>query len=279
MADGSKLRIGLIAGAVVLVAAIFLLPKTSPKDQPEKKEEVKAENAISFSFEDFISSSKTKIGWDSGNKVSVWEDSIKKNIASSTSYDSIAKAWDEAKVPGISAWYFEQKAVKTGNEKDWLNAAYRYFDAFKIGKDSLEAAYFTDKAVKTYSKVIELNPDNLDAKTDLGVLYAEGTMEPMKGIMLLREVITADPKHENAQLNLGFLSMKSGQFDKAIERFAKVLEINPARIDMYVYMGEAYVRTGNKEKAIENLKLFKNLSNDQAMIKDVDDYIASLQAK
>ena len=72
MADGSKLRIGLVAGAVVLVAAIYLLPKTSPIDQPETKEEVKAENVISFSFDEFVSSSKTKIGWDSGNKVSVW---------------------------------------------------------------------------------------------------------------------------------------------------------------------------------------------------------------
>ncbi|MBL0341448.1 MAG: tetratricopeptide repeat protein [Bacteroidetes bacterium] len=73
--------------------------------------------------------------------------------------------------------------------------------------------------------------------------------------------------------------MKSGQFDKAIERFNKVLEINPGRIDMHVYVGEAYVRLGNKEKAIENLKIFKNLSNDQQMIKDVDDYIATLETK
>lgn len=180
-------------------------------------------------------------------------------------------------MPGIAAWYFEQKAQKSGNEKDWLNASYRYFDAFKSGKDSVESAFFVQKAIAGYSNVLKINPSNLDAKTDLGVLYTEGTAEPMKGIMLLREVVSTDPKHENAQLNLGFLSMKSGQLDKAIERFNKVLEINPARVDMYVYIGEAYVRSGNKQKAIENLKIFKNLSNDQQMIKDVDDYIASLE--
>jgi tetratricopeptide (TPR) repeat protein len=72
--------------------------------------------------------------------------------------------------------------------------------------------------------------------------------------------------------------MKSGQFEKAAERFKKVLEINPSRIDMYVYLGEAYVRLGNKEKAIENFEVFKNLSNDQQMIKEVDDYIASIKS-
>jgi tetratricopeptide (TPR) repeat protein len=95
--------------------------------------------------------------------------------------------------------------------------------------------------------------------------------------MLLREVVTKDPQHENAHLNLGFLSMKSGQFEKALERFQKVLQINPARIDMHIYMGEAYVRMGNTDKAIENFEIFKNLSNDQQMIKDVDAYIASIK--
>ncbi|HMT28256.1 MAG TPA: tetratricopeptide repeat protein [Bacteroidia bacterium] len=278
MAGGRTLRIGLIAGALVTVTVIYLLPKTTPTDKPASDQtEVNSETANSFSFDQFVASAKTKIGWDSGNKVGTWDELIKDNKAELSVFDSVAKVWDEAHVPGISAWYYEQKALKSGIEKDWLSASYRYFDAYKNGKDSLETAYFVSKAITGYSKVLEINPQNLDAKTDLGVLYTEGTKEPMKGIALLREVISANPNHENAQLNLGLLSMKSGQFEKAVERFKKVNEINPARIDMYVYMGEAYVRAGNKEKAIENLKIFKNLSNDEQMIKDVDDYIKSLE--
>jgi hypothetical protein len=36
-----------------------------------------------------------------------------------------------------------------------------------------------------------------------GLCYAEGTSEPMKGIMLLREVIEKNPDHENARLQPG----------------------------------------------------------------------------
>jgi hypothetical protein len=46
---------------------------------------------------------------------------------------------------------------------------------------------------------------------------------------------------------------------------------------MYVYIGEAYVRTGNKKEAIENFRVFRNLSNDQQMINDVDAYIKTLE--
>ncbi|MDQ3049977.1 MAG: tetratricopeptide repeat protein [Bacteroidota bacterium] len=278
MIGAKKLRIALIAGAVVLAAGVYLLPKKPlPKSAKEAKEVVEAKSAA-FSFDKFLSDSKIKVGWAADNKISTWEKSVKASDSNLALYDSIGQAWDAAQIPGVAAWYFEQKAEKTRDEKDWLNSSYRYFDAFKAAKDSTEASFFVARAVSSYTKVLELNPKNLNAKTDLGILYAEGTSEPMTGIKLLREVVTEDPKHENAHLNLGFLSMKSGQFDKAAERFRKVIEINPARIDMYVYLGEAYVRQGNKEKAIESFEVFKNLSNDQQMIKDVDDYIASLKS-
>lgn len=278
MNGAKKLRIALVAGAVVLAAGVYLLPKT-PHPKEENEETVKvAANSEAFSFDRFVSDSKLKMGWDADNKVSTWEKSLSTSDENLELYDSIGLAWDAAQFPGVAAWYFEQKSLKSRNEKDWLNAAYRYFDAYKAANDSSEAGFFVEKAISSYTEVIALNPKNLNAKTDLGVLYTEGTAEPMKGIMMLREVVTEDPSHENANLNLGFLSMKSGQFEKAVDRFKKVLEINPARIDMYVYIGEAYIRLGNKEKAIENFEVFKNLSNDQQMIKDVDDYIASIKS-
>ncbi len=276
MIEAKKLRIALITGAIVLAAGVYLLPKT-PQIKEETTEGHGKAGKETFSIERFISDSRTKAGWDADKKISDWEKSIKRADANPALYDSIGLAWDNARIPGAAARYFELKAEKTGIEKDWLGAAYRYFDAFKSAKDSSESEFFVGKAILSYTKVLELNPQNLNAKTDLGVLYTEGTAEPMKGIMMLREVVTTDPKHENANLNLGFLSMKSGQFEKATERFKKVLEINPARIDMYVYLGEAYVRLGQKEKAIENFEVFKNLSNDQQMIKDVDAYIVSLK--
>lgn len=281
MNGAQKLRIALITGAVVLATGVYLLPKTPhPKEEPtEGNVKAEKEGKEAFSIDRFISDSRSKVGWNADQKVSIWEKSILKEGADPALYDSIGVTWDTARVPGVAARYFELKAEKTGVEKDWLSAAYRYFDAFKAAKDSSESVFFVGKAIQSYTKVLELNPKNLNAKTDLGVLYTEGTAEPMKGIMMLREVINAEPEHENANLNLGFLSMKSGQFEKATERFKKVLEINPARIDMYVYLGEAYVRLGQNDKAIENFEVFKNLSNDQQMIKDVDAYIASLKTK
>jgi tetratricopeptide (TPR) repeat protein len=275
MMSGSALRITLIAGAILLTAVVYLLPKG-----PEKtgsKTEQKPVTAQSFSISKYESEAKSKLEWNASNRITIWSELLNKNENKLDLYDSVAGVWDQQNNPGIAAGWFEKKAKITQNEKDWLNAAYRYFDAYKAGKDSSEVAYFTGMAIQCYSRVMEINPSNLDAKMDLGVLYAEGTGEPMKGIMMLREVVTENPFHENAQLNLGFLSMKSGQLDKARERFRKVLEINPARIDMYVYIGESLVREGNIKEAINNFEIFKNLTNDPAMISDIDEYIIKLK--
>ncbi|MBL0341449.1 MAG: hypothetical protein IPP71_11200 [Bacteroidetes bacterium] len=175
MAGGNKLLIGLVSGAIVLVAGIYLLPKTNTKVKSDEKEITSDSTVAVFSFDNFLSTSKSKMGWDAGNKINNWETSIEKGVAELAIYDSVAKVWDEAKNPGIAAWYYEQKAAKSNIEKDWLNASYRYFDAFKVGKDSLEVSYFVQKAITGYSKVLEINPTNLDAKTDLGILYTEGT--------------------------------------------------------------------------------------------------------
>jgi cytochrome c-type biogenesis protein CcmH/NrfG len=123
--------------------------------------------------------------------------------------------------------------------------------------------------------VLKINPGNLNAKTDLGACYADGTNEPMKGIMLLREVVAADPKHEMAQYNLGMLSVKSGQLDKAIERFNTVLEINPERTEVNFFLGQVYLQQGDTAKAIQSYEAF--IRNAKYDVSDVIKMVEGLK--
>ncbi len=278
MVDGRWLRTILVGTAIVLVGAIYFLPKLNPSKDSDLSESTKGKVVSKeFSEEDYIKRSRSKLSWDQGAAVDSLEKLIGSSTADTSAYDSLAAIWDGAGVPGMSARCYRLKALKVGGEKSWINSAYRFFDAFKTAADSSESAWFVSKAIESYDKVLEINPSNLNAKTDLGILYAEATDQPMKGITLLREVVTENPLHENAQMNLGFLSMKSGQYDKAIERFNKVLQINRSRIDAHLYMGESYLQKGNPDSAIINLEIFKNLTNDQELIKQIDQYIAEIK--
>ena len=71
----------------------------------------------------------------------------------------------------------------------------------------------------------------------------------MQGIALLREVVAQDPNNINANLNLGLFSMKSGQFDKAVQRF-KIIIAHKPDFESYFYLAETYKQLGQKPEAI-----------------------------
>jgi tetratricopeptide (TPR) repeat protein len=261
MRTGSK-QLLLIAGACLLTLIIYLAPKKT------EKQESNVIQGDSFSIESLVTEAKGQLKRQEVERINVVESALQKEPTSLTLLDSLGKMWDRVNMPQISSYYFEKIAQINPGEKTWINAAYRYFDAFRISGDSILRHMFVDKAISSYKKVIEINPDNLDAKTDLGLCYADGTSTPMQGIMLLREVVEKKPDHEMAQFNLGILSLKSGQNEKAIERFQKVLNINPSNKEARFLLGRTYSMMGKNELALQNLNMIRE-SNDSTLNKEV----------
>ncbi|HQK98651.1 MAG TPA: tetratricopeptide repeat protein, partial [Bacteroidia bacterium] len=219
----NRLQIIIVAAALLLSVVIYMMPsqvnmKAKPADATRVNKGGLDETAL-------LQSAATAIDSTQLPTLRMLEDALKKNGDQDTALlDQIGRFWDNRNIPAAAAIWFEKKSAIQKTELSYLDAAYRYFDAFKMAGDSSLRGMMVQKAIENYNKVIEINPENLNAKTDLGACYAEGTGEPMKGIMLLREVVSKNPEHEMAQYNLGMLSVKSGQLDKAIERFTKVLE-------------------------------------------------------
>ena len=273
--SGRGLRIILVAAAFVLAAGLFLAP-SQVNFQPQKSSAIKAPSP-NFDFESLIKTAKGSLDDERKGFISALEMTLSAHPDSIALYDSIGKAWDASNIPAVSAYYYEQKAEKVQAEKNYLDAAYRYFDAYKIAEDTALKSLMVQKAMVNYEKVLEKNPANLDAKTDLGICYAEGTAEPMKGIMMLRDVVTANPNHEMAQFNLGLLSLKSTQYAKAIDRFDKVIAINPKRSEAYLYKGQTYLQMGDTAKAIESLDLYKTKSDNYEMIQQVSKLLEELK--
>jgi tetratricopeptide (TPR) repeat protein len=259
----------LVAGASALTIALYLAPQKVTK----VKEQISTEAS---GFDVLLKSSKAGLQRQEAEMISSLESKLEKEGGNLSLLDSLGRRWDALQKPGIAAHYFEERATQDNEEKSWLNAAYRYFDAFKSTTDSSERSMMVANAIRCYENVLKINPHNLDAKTDLGVSYAEGTSNPMQGIMMLREVVSENPEHENAQFNLGILSMRSGQYEKAVDRFEKVLAVNPSRKEMYLLIGRAYMMAGNNSKAAENFEKLKKESADAALVAEANNYINQL---
>ena len=102
-------------------------------------------------------------------------------------------------------------------------------------------------------KALVFNPNNDSAIVNLGACYLFGNLSdnPMAGIQKIKEVLDKNPKNSYGQFILGLGGKKSGQYDKAIERFIAVLKEDSNNLEAMVNLAECYELTDKKQLAIE----------------------------
>jgi tetratricopeptide (TPR) repeat protein len=74
---------------------------------------------------------------------------------------------------------------------------------------------------------------------------------PMAGITMLRDMVAQDSTNVDAHYQLGVFAVKSGQLDKAILRFNKVIQLEPDYIGAYIDLGGVYQAMNQLDKALE----------------------------
>lgn len=189
--------------------------------------------------------------------------------------DLAAKYKDVAKFDS-AGYYYEQVAIARPGEQAWKRAADEYFEAFGFAATEERAKTLSAKTRELYERVLKNNPDNLDAKTNLGMAYMASD-NPVQGVTLLREVLATNPRNEKALYNLGILSIQSNQYDKAVERFRDLVKVNPNNVNGQFYLGVSLAQTGAKEEARAAFTKAKSLSSDPSLAASVDEELRKLE--
>lgn len=188
----------------------------------------------------------------------------------------LATQWDKANQPAPAAFYYQEIAHKNNAMADWLNAGNRFNAAYRVTQDTLAQGAFVAHAVEAFEHATKLQPASLEAKTGLGVAYVNGGAMPMQGIALLLDVVKQQPNNREANLNLGMFSMKSGQYQKAVQRF-KTLIAQKEEVEPYFYLAESYKQLGQKQEAIAAYEKCKELMGDPVAGQRIDEYIKELK--
>ncbi|ADQ18584.1 tetratricopeptide repeat protein [Leadbetterella byssophila] len=163
-------------------------------------------------------------------------------------YRALAEMFFQESVFDSSAYYFEQIAIANPGVSNWLRAGDAYLQAYSL---ALNPAKIEDLAAKTrdaYSQALKFDPASLHAKTNSALTYVNSAT-PMRAISILREVLDQQPNYLPAVLALGKLSMQSGQFDKAVDRFKEVLKIDKDNIEGKMGLAYSYIELGKTNDA------------------------------
>jgi tetratricopeptide (TPR) repeat protein len=267
----SKYQIIAITFSLVLLGVLYYLPQKSGQENNPKHKEVVSEEHIIYA--DIIKAEK-KVLADKDAALSAVLKNIEEGKIISDSLSQICLAAS----PLLSAHYLYQKAQITQTVSDWTKAGDYFMIALQSKNKSSSKAIIT-KATESFENAFKLDTNNSETKVRLASSYVEAGDNPMKGIILLREVIERQPNHLPAQFNMGLFSMKSGQYEKAISRFNKVLEIDSSYYQTYFYLGECEMQLGNKQKAIEYFKDYEYLCTDSIEKQNIKKYINTLLTK
>lgn len=105
---------------------------------------------------------------------------------------------------------------------------------------------------------------SVDVKINEAVAIVNEGKEPMKGIMMLREVLSENPDNVRAHFQMGLLSVQSQQFEKALERFNKVVELDENNMEAYYFRAHTFASLGEFEKAKSDFeKVIENASDSE----------------
>ncbi len=190
--------------------------------------------------------------------------------------DSLANLYKAANQFDSAGWYAERASAFFNNTESWIKAADNYYQAYTLALNKDTQRRFGAKSQELYGKVLEREPDNLEAKTKLAMTYLSSS-NPMQGIMMLRQVLEKDPKNELALYNMGMLSVQSGQYDRAVERLEELVKIDPRHLQGQLLLGVAYMNSGEKEKAKAQFEKVKEMDHDPAVQATIDSYLQDLK--
>ncbi len=160
----------------------------------------------------------------------------------------LAGAWYNLKRPDISGYYAEQIAQQIGTAETWSIAGTTYTLCVRQADMPATRDFCVKRAVQAFENAISLEPDSIAHRVNLALLYTE-TAEPMKGIQMLLGLNDSNPDNEIVLFQLGRLAIQSGQYDRAVERLEKVLQLKPDNSQAPCLLVQAYEGLQQNEKA------------------------------
>ncbi len=189
--------------------------------------------------------------------------------------DSLAVLYAQSLKYDTAAYYAEMAVAQQESLPRVYSAGLYNFEAFNYAIDAQRQQAFSKKAEKYFLKVLEQDPEGLEPKNKLAMLYV-ASENPMKGIMILREVLEKDADNKEALMNMGLLSVRSSQYDKAAERFEHLTRLEPGNVQAQFYLAVSYLETGKKALAKERFLKVKELDKDPEVVATVDQYLKNL---
>jgi len=270
-------QIIVIVLVIVLMGVLLARPIKGLVTEDKVGASANTESSSAFNLKSVSDISKQSINPSIAQEISSLEEQLTKATGDEklALLEQLAQKWDDVAKSAPQGFIYMEMANITPKLEYWLKSGDAFRMAYANLQDTAMAAELNRLAIQSYEKATQLDGNSLEAKTGLGAAMVTGSGNPMAGIALLREVVEKDPKNIQANKTLGLFSLQSRQFDKAIERFNTVVELQPDA-ESYFYLATGYENIGLKNEAIAAFQKSKALASDPTLSQFIDRRVEEL---
>jgi tetratricopeptide (TPR) repeat protein len=273
----------LTVSGLLLVIVLFFFGNTIPpkKDPPPMMAAATAKPTLQF--KDLLMKAKQRLTPEQSDRVTRIENSVTRGDVKEqqiNAYKQLASFWkDSIHLFEPYAFYNGEAAKLESSEKNLTFAAQQFLERLLVEGDPAMQNWLATNAKVLLEQALQINPANDSSKIGLGACYILGGISdnPMQGILPVREIAQKDPNNLYAQYILALGGKKSGQFDKAIERFLIISKAEPDNIEIDLHLAECYDLKSDKQNAIKWYSKVKEKVKNRNALKELTDRINILK--
>lgn len=280
-----KQQLILIGSGLVIILLIFFFGNTiAPKGStagmggPGVGAEVPA-----LTTHDVLSAAKSKLPPTEQTRITSLENNVDRgdiNDLKIKQYTQLSHFWGDTvgNMP-LSSFYLGQAAKLENSEQNLTFAARKLLSYVFVEQSQPMQTWMATNAKELFEKALEINPKNDSAIVGLGGCYMFGNLSgnPMEEILKVRKVAEEHPDNLYAQMMLALGAVKTGQYDKAAERFLIVVQHQPGNLEAIFNLADVYDRMGDKTNAIKWYQKAKDMIQVPEAKTEIQQRIETLQ--
>lgn len=244
-----------LLAAAVLFLGLYLGFDTKPSGQ-HKIEQSRAIQGEATSFETILADAREHLG----ETERVAAEELDKKFDAATNDTERAEAlkqlsgfWYRTGNRAVAGGFAEKVAEIESTDAAWSVAGATYFQALQASDNPILRQYCAGRAVKAFESAASLAPDDPEHRVNIALVHAEqpSADNPMQAVLLLRELEAKYPNEPAVYNALGRLAIKTGQWERALQRLEKAYQLDPANPNTPCLLAKAYEGAGNTAKAEE----------------------------
>jgi tetratricopeptide (TPR) repeat protein len=171
----------------------------------------------------------------------------------------ISAFWYQSKQIPVAGDYAEVVAALENSDSSWSVAGGTFYTGLVSSQDPVIREYCATHAVIAFEKAASLSPDKVEHQVNQALVWAENPPKenPMKAVLALRDLEKKYPASPSVYNALGRLAIKTGQWQRAVDRFEKSWSLDKKNSNTPCLLARAYEGLGNTDKSTEFSALCK----------------------